>query len=407
MSYQERTTPKAFLKKKRFIGLSCVCGLLLACAIVPSGCTKQVDVSIADYCESLSKEREKADNARKEWASRGAKREEAEKERLQKLSIPELSKEAVSLLARAEHPEYILAKAIDRTDKKIVIPPGHKRRKPEDHVWWTLIYREELDADHDWWIECHKLTKHCRLIGNPNQTVYFSILREKKLRTILINIVMGGNTRSFYQVVKSGTAIPQNGCELLTLDEAGKIFPETLNLGEGVYAQHPCNPYALVPLTDFHAALAMNKASECIVLLGRMGAKSVHVSREESETSIAGGGGGVSSMGYRATVDAELVKGMNSHMDLAVVFSGKPPVAISPTLLEHSVWHKNDAQMNAILSALLSGNKPTEWHFSEEMQSDFNFDFKAAASILGIDEANLKAKCEKTKQSKRMFHVVF
>ena len=76
-------------------------------------------------------------------------------------------------------------------------------------------------------------------------------------------------------------------------------------------------------------------------------------------------------------------------------------------MLENSIWHKSDARLNGILQTILSGNRPKEWSTVEEDQSDFNFDFKAAAGVLHIAEAELRAKFEKSRQTQREFHVTF
>lgn len=180
-----------------------------------------------------------------------------------------------------------------------------------------------------------------------------------------------------------------------------------MNLAEGIYAKHPCNRYALVPVADFHASLAMDKALECVVLLGRMGARSVHVSREEGETSGGGGGAGVTVKGVGANVNAALVNAMKSEWNIKVEFSGSSNADIPRTLLEDSIWHKTDKSMNAIFSARLSDNKLKEWNVTEEELSDYGFDFKAAASVLKVVEADLRANFEKKKHIRRTFHVVF
>ena len=109
--------------------------------------------------------------------------------------------------------------------------------------------------------------------------LYFSIKDESKLKTALAYIVIFGDMKPFYQVTSDSMGFPRAGCEILSMSDAEKIFPETIDLDEGAYVRHPCNKYALVPVMDFHARLAMDKAAECIVLLGKMGAKPVCVSR--------------------------------------------------------------------------------------------------------------------------------
>ena len=184
-------------------------------------------------------------------------------------------------------------------------------------------------------------------------------------------------------------------------------FRGYMTLEEGVYAKHPCNQYALVPLQDFHASLAMDKTIECIVLLGRMGAKSVHVSRTDGEKLDAALRQEVSVKGINAAVNAALIKGMNSQMDLDVEFFGNSNIDIPETLLANSTWHKSDSHLNGILKSRLSDNKMKEFNVAEEVQSDYSFDFKAAASVLKIVESDLRANFEKMKHIRRTFHVVF
>ena len=402
----------AKMKKRIAILIGCL-SLTVACGLGRLFYlkTRPVTVPIDKYVENLDKARKEADNARKEWMNHKEERQKAEIARLKKLNIPDLSKKAVRVLVRHEEPEYIVNKAIARTRSEmgvwIITPPWGNGTDPKYKKFWSMIYRGTKDKDHDWWIEQNKMWGQYRLVGSPNQSIYFSIHDESKLQTVLAYIVIFGNTKPFYQVVANSTDTPKEGCEVLSLDEAGKLFPETMNLVEGVYAKHPYNPYVLFPLLDFHANCAMNKYMECIVLLGKMGAKSVHVSRLDGEKSGGGGGIGASFKGINAAINSALASGMKSKMDLKVVFEGQSHVDISPKLLENSIWHKSDAQLNGILAAILSGNKPKDLSVTEEEESDYNFDFKAAAGVLGIAEAELKARVEKNRQTQRVFHVVF
>lgn len=415
MHAKKQTVFKRVLNKNLLVGVSCLCGLVFW-VVVNSACSpaenvQEVQIEIDKYIDNLDEARSKADTARQEWEIHREEKRSAEKIRLGEESIPDLAKMAVGLLSRSDCPENIVAKAIDTTenelDATIVEPPWHKSTPPDEHSFWSIISRETIDANHDWWIERNKLFGQYRLVGNPNQSVYFSIHDEKKLRAVLVNIVIFGNIKSFYQVVKDDIVTPKPGCEVLSLDEARKIFPKTVNLAEGIYAEHPCNPYALVPLVDFPAGLVKEKAIECVVLLGRMGAKSVHVSQTEVDTSSVGGGVEISSMGYGAAVDIELAREMNSNLELEVVFSGNSHIDIPATLLENSIWHKTDAQLNGVFSAIMNGTGPKKWRYVEKLQSNFDFDFRAAARILGISEVDLRANFEKVKKTERQFDVVF
>ena len=402
------------MNKKTIITLlGVLIGVIVIALIINAVGPRPVSVCICidKYGENQNKERKEADSARKEWASHRAERRTNEIAQLKGLNIPDLSKRAVGVLARSDDPQFVVNKAIVTTEREmdvmVIRSLGTKITDPDKHKFWSIVARETMDKCHDWWIEQNHMFGQYRLVGNPGRKLYFSIKDEPKLKMVLAYIVIFGDTKQYYQVVSDDTDVPKIGCEVLSLPEATKIFPETMSLGEGIYAQHPYNRYALFPLNDFHARLAMNKATECIVLLGKMGAKSVRVSRMKGDKGDIGVGGGTSCKGYRAKVNAELANAMKSSMDFNVVFSGNSHIDIPPTLLENSIWHKSDAHLNGILATMLSDNKPKEWSVVEEEQSDCGFNFKVAAGILGIAEAELKAKIEKVKQTQWKFHVVF
>ena len=392
--------------------------LTIGCLILLAGVSvylylkpKPIVVHIDEYDKNLETARREADSARKEWENHREERQKTEIERLKKLDIPDLTKKAVSILARHETPEYVVNKAIVKTkeemDAWIARPWWKKSTDPDKNVHWAIVYRERKDKEHDWFLEQNNRFDQYRLVGNPEQTIYFSIRDESKLRTVLVHIVVFGDTKPFYQVVEDDSCASENYCDRLPLSYARKMFPETMKLVEGIYAKHPCNQYALVPVEYFHASLAMDKAIECVMLLGRMGAKSVHVLRTDGEKGDAGVGMGVSVKGVNAAVNAAIVNGMKSNMDMQVAFSGNSNVDISNELLKNSTWHKSDSRLNGILQARLSENKLKEYSITEEEQYDYNFNFKAAASVLKIAEAELKARFEKIKHTRRTFHVVF
>lgn len=365
-----------------------------------------------DYIENLEKGRREADNARKEWKSHSEERQNAELKGLEAMNIPDLSKKAVSILARSEDSQYIVNKTIHVCRQKgftIITPPWVKGTKPDDNKFWSIVYRAEFDTNHDWWLEQNNVFGQYRLVGNPKMHIYFSINDEDKLKVLLSHIVIIGEVKPFYWIEDDKSSIREDYCEALSLSEAETFFPETsVKMAEGgVYARHPCNPYALVPIENFHASLAMDKAVECVVLLGRMGAKSVRVSHMNGKKLDAGGGAGFSACGYNAKVNGELVSGMQSKMNMEVVFSGASMDDVTPALLQNSIWHKSGKTLGAILEARVSGNSLKEWNIAEEEQSDYSFDFKAAASVLRIAEAELRAKFANVQQSQRTFHVIF
>ena len=373
---------------------------------------RPIVVSVNDYIENLERGRKEADNARKKWESQREERQNAELKGLEAMNIPDLSKKAVSILARSEDSQYIVNKAIHVCRQKgftIITPPWSKGTKPDYNKFWSIVYRAEFDTNHDWWLEQNNVFGQYRLVGNPKMHIYFSINDEDKLKVLLSYIVIFGEAKPFYWIEDGKSSIREDYCEVLSLPEAEAFFPETpVKMAEGgVYARHPCNPYALVPIENFHASLAMDKAVECVVLLGRMGAKSVRVSRMNGKKLDAGGGAGFAACGYNAKVNGELVSGMQSKMNMEVVFSGASMDDVTPALLQNSIWHKSDKTLTAILEARVSDNSLKEWNIAEEEQSDYSFDFKAAASVLRIAEAELRAKFANVQQSQRTFHVVF
>ena len=98
----DNTGERSFNRKKLLIGFSCVCVLALI-FVVFTMClkTKPVAIRIDKYVENLDGARKEADDARKEWESHREERQNAEIALLKKLDIPDLSKKAVSILAKA------------------------------------------------------------------------------------------------------------------------------------------------------------------------------------------------------------------------------------------------------------------------------------------------------------------
>lgn len=66
-----------------------------------------------------------------------------------------------------------------------------------------------------------------------------------------------------------------NKVEFISLEEAKQKYSRTTNLAIGTYTIHPRDSLRLTRLEYFHKNLAMEKDDELIVLLGRMGAKSL------------------------------------------------------------------------------------------------------------------------------------
>lgn len=402
-----RLDDKPVRKSRLGIPLFFVCCFAVSLCLLAGELEKQHGLSIEEKRTAI---RSVADSERMMWEEE-QRVHVGEDHNLNTESIPQLSKMAVDLLARAGNPEYILSSAIDKSEKDldqtITQPPWSKSTAPENNKFWRIIYRKTFDKDHDWWLEQNTWFGQYRLVGRANQRIYFTIRDESKLRMVLSNIIAFGkqqdSSRRFIQVVTDKNTAVHDECKKLTLERARKIFPETVGLSANVYAIHPCNPYALIPLERFFATLALDKANECVVLLGKMGAKSVRITRLASETAS----GEASVKTHTLSVGGSAVRELRSEMDFQVEFSGKPDAVLSPDFLQNSIWHQNDSQLSAILESLSGNNPIKEWTFSEKEMSHFDFDIGAAARILGMNAADLNAEFEKDKKETRTFHVRF
>lgn len=326
-------------------------------------------------------------------------------------NITELARQVVDILAVAKNPEYIINVAKERHSKHI----NHGMKKitePEKNVHWVVIQRQG-----SWWIEYNKNFNQYRLIGGPNKTTYFSILIKKKLIEMLNLIIEIGNEQNgedmkssmtVFQVSTDSMVSPKKNCKLISLEDAQEKYPESKDLATGFYTIHPCNSKALTPIENYFTNLALDKDNECIVLLGKMGAKKVRIYRNtrEKKDNNFDSSFGLTKKSVNAGLNSTFSNELNSETDFEVEFSGNQ-LEFSKDLLRNSIWFKNDSQMNGLLDSLLSKNPPKDWNYVENMSSTFNFDFSVAASILGVFEASLKNDFSKVSNLQRTFHVEF
>ena len=61
--------------------------------------------------------------------------------------------------------------------------------------------------------------------------------------------------------------------DVISLEKAKELYPETRNLSIGTYTLHPRSRFCLTRVEHYHKNLALEKDDELIVLLGRMGAR--------------------------------------------------------------------------------------------------------------------------------------
>ncbi|WP_010253003.1 hypothetical protein [Treponema primitia] len=198
------------------------------------------------------------------------------------MDVGELSKQVVDVLSDVLNPEIIITSAIEKANIGIIQPPWKKVTKPDESSFWSIVARSK-----NWFIEQNTVFKQYRLVGDPNRKVYASILKRDKLEIFLQNIINIGSTQkikeapsmSIFQIVVDENITVRNDCAKMNYDYALEKYPNTKNLTAGFYTTHPADPKALTPIENYFGNLALNKEDECVVLIGKMGAKSVHITK--------------------------------------------------------------------------------------------------------------------------------
>ena len=331
------------------------------------------------------------------------------------MNITDLSKQVISILASAKNPTYIINVAREETEKQIgkrIASGFDKKNSIEKSSCWNVIYKEG-----EWWIEQNKIFKQYRLIGLSTKKTFFSIQQEDKLQALLSKIIEIGSSQnaldlksnmSIYQVVVDDVIEARAGCIKISLAHAKEQYPDSTNIGAGFYTIHPCNEKALTPIENYFTNLALDKENECIVLIGKFGAKSVHIIRKEKnkKSNETSSDLSVKKVKLDANAGAQLSKELTSEVDFKVEFQGNT-TNFSADILKKSLWFKNDPHMNALMESLLSSNPPKDWEYVEKNTSTFNFDFNAVANVLNVTTVDLKNEYEKVSNIERHFHVIF
>jgi hypothetical protein len=182
-----------------------------------------------------------------------------------------------------------------------------------------------------------------------------------------------------------------NNSEVITLETARSKYPKTNNLSVGTYTLHPYNSQKLTRLEHFYKNLALEKDDELIVLLGRMGAKSVRIMEIDTQQKTGTGSLKTEGVVFDARADVSLSKTIERSSGLLVTFEGNV-VDIKPNLLETSLWFSTDSRLNAIFeSRRFNPNKIQQYTLVNTYTETFDFDFDLAAKYLVI-AADLKAE---------------
>lgn len=198
-----------------------------------------------------------------------------------------------------------------------------------------------------------------------------------------------------------------NSIENISLKQAHIRYPKTRNLAIGTYTLHPFDEKALCLLENFHGRLAQDKDTELIALLGKMGAKSVHIQVIEGDSSQFNAEMKIEYMGNEGGLNVGLDKQKQNDRELVVRYEGNQ-TEMPATLLEDSLWYKTDGELNGIFEARrYLQNQVKEYRYINTYTESFDFDFTFAAKYLNVASADIKAQYNAVKTKKRIFDIEF
>ena len=194
--------------------------------------------------------------------------------------------------------------------------------------------------------------------------------------------------------------------EIISLETARYKYPRTRNLSIGTYTLHPRDSLRLTRLEHYHKNLALEKDDELIVLLGRMGAKSLRIMEIDTNQQSASINTGVDTVSVDVRGDTNLSTKFEKNKNLLVTFEGNV-VDIDSKLLENSLWFSDDSKLLSIFeSRRFNPNKIEEYTLRNTYTETFDFEFDLAARYLVI-QADLKVEYQAISKKERFFHIEF
>lgn len=196
--------------------------------------------------------------------------------------------------------------------------------------------------------------------------------------------------------------------DILSIEEAREKFPNSRNISLGSYTLHPMDRYRLTPLEYYHRNLALEKDDELIVILSKLGAKSLKIidrtiSSHKVSTEIEGG---LKNKTVSLEAGTEVSFNSDKLKELEVLYEGNYH-EILESVISNSVWYANDSRINAIYeNRKLNKNKIQKFYLRNTYSESFNFDFDLAAKVIktGVD---LKAEYDLLRNKERIFEVYF
>ena len=194
--------------------------------------------------------------------------------------------------------------------------------------------------------------------------------------------------------------------EGLSLETAKKKYPNTKNLSIGTFTLHPYDYKRLTRIEHYHQNLASEKDDELVVLLGRMGAKTLRIIESDGKQRSGSGNIDVEFASVEARSDLKMTKEMAKNKELVVTFEGNI-VDIAPDLLAKSLWFANDSKLNAIFeSRRFNLNRIEKYTLKNTYTETFDFDFNVASKYL-TTSVDLKAEYNALSGKERLFYVEF
>ncbi|PSB04658.1 hypothetical protein [Merismopedia glauca] len=194
--------------------------------------------------------------------------------------------------------------------------------------------------------------------------------------------------------------------EVLPLEVAKEKYPSSHNLSTGTYTLHPRDGSRLTRLEYYHRNLAQEKDDELIVLLGKMGAKSLKILESDIQDNSISARLQIDAIAIDANSSMNLSKKIEKGKELIVNFEGNA-TKIESSLLENSLWFSDDSKLHSIFeSRLLNSNRIEEYVLKTTYTETFDFDFSLATKYLTL-YVDLKAEYQSLSRRERFFYVKF
>ncbi len=194
--------------------------------------------------------------------------------------------------------------------------------------------------------------------------------------------------------------------EVVSLAHAREKYQRTQNLSIGTYSLHPYDSGRLTRLEHYHLNLALEKDNELIMLLGKMGARTVRIIEAGSQQRSGSFQTGAEAIAVEAGGNSSVAQRIEQGKELLVTFEGNI-TEISPELLATSLWFGNDGQLNAIFeSRRFTPNQIQEYTLRSTYTETFDFNFSLAGRYLVV-KTDLQAEYEAISKKERLFHVEF